>query len=144
MGHTSHPSQPESRGPRPLLRRLDQVAVAVILGLSGLAIGVGLLLRGYPRGRLIDIDRAEPGTIEFRVDVNRADWTELSLLPGVGETLARRIVQSRETDGPFRRHEDLRRVKGIGARTLESLEPYLLPIPAADATAERIRPVHME
>jgi competence protein ComEA len=136
MSPTSQTPDPESPGPRPLLRRLDQVTVAALLGLSGLAIAVGLLLRGCPRGRLIDIDRAEPATIEFRVDINQAEWTELSLLPGVGETLARRIVAWREAHGPFRKHEDLRRVKGIGAKTLESLQPYLLPISDADAAAE--------
>ncbi len=124
---------PDTAAPRPLLRRWDQVAVAVLLGLSWIAIAVGLLVRGYHRGRLIDIEQAEPVTITFRVDVNRAEWTELTLLPDLGEALARRIVESREKDGPFRSHDDLRRVKGIGPKKLESIRPYLLPIPDTDA-----------
>ena len=127
-------STPEPPGPRPLLRRLDQATVAVLLGLSWLAIVAGLVIRGYHRGRLIEIDRAEPAHVEFRVDINQAEWTELTLLPGIGEALARRIVASRETDGPFRDPNDLRRVRGIGPRTMEAIRPYLLPIPDAEAT----------
>ena len=129
----SSDANPEPPGPRPWLRRLDQVTVAVLLGLSWLAIVVGLFVRGYHRGRLIEIDRADPSQVEFRVDVNQAEWTELSLLPGIGEALARRIVASREADGPYRDHDALRRVRGIGPKTLAAIRPYLVPIPAADA-----------
>ena len=130
---TSSDANPESLGPRLWLRRLDQVTVAVLLGLSWLAIVVGLFVRGYHRGRLIEIDRADPSQVEFRVDINQAEWTELSLLPGIGEALARRIVGAREADGPYRDHDALRRVRGIGPKTLEAIRPYLVPIPAADA-----------
>jgi competence protein ComEA len=50
-------------------------------------------------------------------------------LPDVGETLARRIIESRDAAGPFGDHDDLLRVRGIGPRTLERLKPYLLPMP---------------
>ena len=121
--------------PRPLLRRLDQVAIAAILGLAWLAIVVGLVARGYHRGELIEVDRADPQTIAFRVDVNRAGWPELALLPGVGEVLARRIIESRKQRGPFRAFDDLRRMRGIGPKTLEGIRPYLLPIPDREAVA---------
>lgn len=55
------------------------------------------------------------------------------MLPGLGETLAKRIVASRESEGPFRDHDDLRRVRGIGPRTLERIRPYLLPIPEIES-----------
>ena len=60
--------------------------------------------------------------------VVRSDWPELSQLPGIGEALARRIVESREADGPFADHQQLRRVRGIGPRTLERSTPYLRPV----------------
>lgn len=117
--------------------RLDQASVAALLALSCLGIGAGLLVRGYHRGALLEIDRAPPQTVEFRVDINRAAWPELTLLPGVGETLARRIVANREQAGPFLDHADLRRVPGIGPKTLEAIRPYLLPIPPAENVAGR-------
>ena len=130
---TSSDANPEPPGPRLWLRRLDQVTVAVLLSLSWLAIIVGLFVRGYHRGHLIEIDRGDPSRVEFRVDINQAEWTELSLLPGIGEALARQIVAAREADGPYRDHDALRRVRGIGPKTLEAIRPYLVPVPAADA-----------
>jgi competence protein ComEA len=50
-------------------------------------------------------------------------------LPGLGETLARRIITDRQQRGPFRDIDDLDRVDGIGLRTLERIRPYLVPIP---------------
>jgi competence protein ComEA len=49
----------------------------------------------------------------------------LELLPGIGPSLARRIVAERSAHGPFASARELRRVKGIGDRTLKRLEPWL-------------------
>ena len=91
---------------------------------------------GGHQGRLIDIDRADPLTAEFKVDVNRAQWPELAQLPGIGETLARRIVSVRSEGGPFVDHDDLRRrVNGIGRIKLENMRPYLLDVPDVEVVA---------
>jgi competence protein ComEA len=84
---------------------------------------------GGHRGQLIEIDRADPLTAKYEVDINRADWPEMVQLPGLGETLARRIITDRQQRGPFRDIDDLDRVDGIGLRTLERIRPYLVPIP---------------
>ena len=47
-------------------------------------------------------------------DLNRSPAWELELLPGIGPTLARRIVETRASRGRFRRWEDLLEVPGIG------------------------------
>lgn len=57
--------------------------------------------------------------------LNRARAADLELLPGIGPMLARRIVEHRERNGPFRACEDLLAVHGIGPRTLERLRPLL-------------------
>jgi competence protein ComEA len=120
---------------RPVLRRADQVAVASLVGLALVGMGVYWIRQGGPRGELIQIDRAQPLTAKYLVDINKADWPEFAELPDVGETLARRIVESRRAAGEFRDHSDLRRVRGIGPRTLEKLEPYLLPMPGREEVA---------
>ena len=114
--------------PWTILRRRDQACLAVLLTLLLGTMIASWLYHGGHRGQLIDIDRAEPQRLRFQVDINRASWPEWSLLPRIGETLARRIVESRQREGPFRDHEDLLRVKGIGPRTLENIRPYLLPV----------------
>jgi competence protein ComEA len=98
-------------------------------------LAVHWLWQGQLRGRLIEIDRAQPVAVQLQIDVNAADWPELCLMPGIGEQLARRIVAERTANGPFRDWDDLRRVRGIGPRTLDGMKPYLLPMPAWEATA---------
>jgi competence protein ComEA len=118
-----------------VLRRADQVVVASLVGLALLGMGVYWVVQGGPRGELIEIDRAKPLTAKYLVDINKAEWPEFAELPDVGETLARRIVESRRAVGDFHDHNDLRRVRGIGPRTLEKLKPYLLPMPGQEEVA---------
>jgi competence protein ComEA len=119
----------EAEGWRPLLRRADQATVAglVVLALAGIA--TYWFVQGGPRGQLIDVDRAPPLAAQFQVDINAAGWPELAQLPAVGQVLAKRIVESRTSAGPFADHDDLLRVNGIGPLTLERIKPYLLPMP---------------
>jgi competence protein ComEA len=56
-----------------------------------------------------------------RVNLNTATLEQLDALPGVGPAIAQRIIDSRQTEGPFRQVDDLTRVDGIGAKTLERL-----------------------
>jgi competence protein ComEA len=112
-----------------LLRRADQAAVVVLVA-AGLAFSLGWWAsQGGWYGRMIELEKAPPQTARFQVDINAAQWPELVQLPGIGPTLARRIVETRETGGPFLDHTDLRRrVRGIGPKTFEKLRPYLRPM----------------
>jgi len=56
------------------------------------------------------------------IDPNTAEIEALTQLPGVGETLARRMVEAR----PFVEAEDLLRVPGVGKATLERLVPHMV------------------
>lgn len=141
--NTNSPPQPKDEripnaGPQSpyILRRRDQLTVAAWLSVALIAIGWWWIAQGGLTGRVIELDRAPPLQAQFQVDINRADWPELVQLPGVGETLAMRIIESRRTEGPFRDHDDLRRVSGIGPKTLEGLRPHLLPMPKDEAMAE--------
>lgn len=61
------------------------------------------------------------------VNVNSASATELSEnLSGVGQTIAERIVEARESGGPFKDADDLQsRVNGIGPATIEKNQENL-------------------
>lgn len=61
----------------------------------------------------------------FRINVNTATWIEWAQLDGIGEKLAKRIVAHRTEHGPFASVEDVGRVKGIGAKTLDKIRPHL-------------------
>lgn len=136
MADNRQAKQPMSRSRRrPLLRRADQATVAGLIAFAFLGMGAYWIIKGGPRGELIQIDRAAPLTARFQVDINKAAWPELAELPDVGETMARRIVEWRETQGPFGDHDELRRIRGIGPRTLEKLKPFLLPMPGQQEMA---------
>jgi len=62
--------------------------------------------------------RHEDFNIPARLDLNSATRAELEALPGIGPTLARRIVEHRETTGGFKSVEDLLNINGIGEKTL--------------------------
>ena len=62
--------------------------------------------------------------VTFPVNINTASKKELDALPGIGETLAQRIIDYRSANGPFSTVDELTKVKGIGAKTLEKLKPY--------------------
>ena len=57
------------------------------------------------------------------LSLQHASAADLEALPGVGPTLARRIVEGR----PYRTVEDLDRVKGIGPRKMDALRRMLVP-----------------
>jgi competence ComEA-like helix-hairpin-helix protein len=58
--------------------------------------------------------RRSAGRVDSALNVNRATAVELEALPGIGPSLARRIVADRESRGPFATVEALDRVPGIG------------------------------
>jgi competence protein ComEA len=130
MSESQSAKQPKNSSRwRPLLRRLDQAAVATLVSFALAGMGVYWFASGGHRGELIEIDRAEPLSAKYQVDINAAAWPELAELPRVGPTLAKRIVASRAEAGPFADHDDLLRVRGVGPLTLEQMKPYLLPMP---------------
>ena len=52
--------------------------------------------------------------VKQKVNINTANQTELETLPGIGPSLAQRIMEYRESNGKFQKIEDLQNVKGIG------------------------------
>ena len=57
-----------------------------------------------------------------QVDLNTATAEELDTLPGIGESLARRIIAYREANGPFGSIEEIMEVSGIGEAKFAELE----------------------
>ena len=118
------------RPPRNFWTRMEQLALAALLMCAMIALGGYWISRGAIQGRLIEIEDSAPLSARFQVDVNEAQWPELAQLPGIGETMARRIIEERSARGNFADHEDLRRrEQGVGPRTLERIRPYLSPMP---------------
>ena len=61
-------------------------------------------------------------TSSGKVNINRADETELQTLTGIGPSKAEAIIQYRTENGPFKTIEDLKNISGIGEKTFEKLK----------------------
>ena len=77
-------------------------------------------------------DEIEPETknvpvlAEKSININSADIKSLSLLPGIGEKTAERIIDLRNSLGKFSSIRDLLKVKGIGDKKFNKLEKYII------------------
>ena len=60
-----------------------------------------------------------------KIDINRAEPWLLEALPGIGEVLAQRIIDYRDTNGAFKRIEDLLKVSGVGPVTFENMKDLI-------------------
>ena len=109
-----------------LICRSDQVTIAA-LGVVALVLLIACNVYWSTwLGAGVDIDRAARLEVPFQVDLDRADWPELTLLPGIGPALAQRIVVSRRDEGRFADIEALLRVKGIGPVRLTRVRPFFV------------------
>lgn len=59
------------------------------------------------------------------LNINTASVEELQTLPNIGESTAQRIVDYRTQHGNFASVDALQNVRGIGAKTLEKLKPFV-------------------
>jgi len=92
--------------------------------------------------RLVAVDTPPPGGLRAtaraaarlarpllsgeRIDLDRADVTEITRLPRVGPALAQRIVAWRKQHGSFGTLARLDSVPGVGPHLLEALRPYVM------------------
>lgn len=62
---------------------------------------------------------------QYRIELNSADAARLGLLPGIGPVTGGAIVRYRREHGPFGSLKELERVRGIGPKTIERIQPYV-------------------
>jgi len=60
-----------------------------------------------------------------RVDINKASLREISELPGISDEVAAALLEARDRLGGFRSPDDLLGVKGIKAKRLKKILPFL-------------------
>ncbi len=67
--------------------------------------------------------------IKLLIDLNHADPEALEMLPSIGPKIAERIVEDRELNGPYESIEDLDRVSGIGPKTIDRVQDWVMVSP---------------
>jgi competence ComEA-like helix-hairpin-helix protein len=101
-------------------------------GLALLVLTLGLWSRtsvvGPAQPLLPPIDPEKNPGAGFSVNINTANADELALLPLVGPTLAQRIVEERQRQGPFASVDELSRTPGIGPHRVKELRPFIVVV----------------
>lgn len=60
------------------------------------------------------------------VNINQATASQLTTLPGIGETRARAIIAYRDKHGSFSKPEDIMKVSGIKEGTFEKIKDFIV------------------
>lgn len=68
---------------------------------------------------------AQSGITNGKVNLNLAGSATLQTIPGIGPSKAGRIIDYRNTNGRFRKIEDIMNITGIGEKTFESIKDYI-------------------
>ncbi len=66
-----------------------------------------------------------PAAADLPLNINTATLEQLDMLPGIGPEKARRIIDYRETYGPFATVEAIQKVSGIGPATFEKIKALI-------------------
>lgn len=109
--------------------KTTQKKVVGLVAVMALALGAGQALAASKKTKV---------QLSGVVNLNTATAAQLDLLPGIGEKAARRIVEHRAKT-PFVKVEDLRKVKGFGAKKLEKLRPYLATSGQTTIVAKKVK-----
>lgn len=69
--------------------------------------------------------QATAATSNAALNINRASATELEALPGIGPTIASRVVEYRQRNGFFRSVDELEIIQGISPRMVEEIRSLI-------------------
>ena len=114
----------ELPGPLKIFEFSRKESLATFFLITTLLIGTGIKYSldhhwWLPETEVVDSD---PESIKLKIDLNRAEWYELLILPGIGEKKARAIVEYRIEVGRFKTIEQLCEVSGIGMHTVTKIK----------------------
>lgn len=92
--------------------------------------GQKVCLATAPLALLIgNMNAAELLALDLPLDLNKASFAELVLIPGIGEKTAARIIAVREQKNGFRRLVELEEIRGIKEKKMARLKKYLALAP---------------
>ncbi len=114
----------KSPAPSRILEFSRKELIATLFLITALLIGIGIKYSidyhwWLPETRVVDPD---PESIKLKINLNKAEWYEFIILPGIGEKKAKAIVEYRKNKGAFRTIDQLSEVNGIGKKTVKRIK----------------------
>ncbi|MPN48493.1 ComE operon protein 1 [bioreactor metagenome] len=79
------------------------------------------------QGAVSESSSGQAGSLNAgKININTAEASELDSLPGIGEAYAKRIIEYRKANGPFKSIEDIKNVTGIGEKRYEAIKDLIM------------------
>ena len=73
-----------------------------------------------------DAGKAAATQVASKININKATVEQLMEIKGIGESYAKRIVEYRDKNGPFKNIEDITKVQGIGSKTFDKIKDLIM------------------
>jgi len=105
--------------------------VLFLVALLLVSLGIGEIRSRRRAGEPVHVVKGDQGRYTYDIDLNSANWAELTLLPGVGEVTAKRIVELREKLGGFTDVKQLTEVRGLSDARVAEIAKYVVIKPTA-------------
>ena len=114
------------RGAVSIARRLAD-PLAELVKISPEHIGVGQYQHDVNQGRLLEVLKGvvENAVNTVGIDLNTASSSLLGYVSGITPSIAKNIIEYRETNGAFRNRKELLKVKRLGASSFEQCAGFL-------------------
>ena len=117
------------------MKKGSQIFLAITLSFVFLILGVFIGRLSITGTISVDTSKANAyssedlstnnATAKGKININKASVDELKLLPGIGETLAERIIAYRNEHGDFQSVEEIKNVNGIGDGKMAQIIKYI-------------------
>ncbi len=113
------------------MKKGAQILLAITMCFVFLITGIFVGRQMTKSGVLIDTETpylsetVSTSLSDGKININTASAEELMLLPNIGKTLADRILEYRNENGPFKTIDDLTLVEGIGEKRVSDLAAYI-------------------
>ena len=71
------------------------------------------------------IQETNSSGINKKIDINKSDKEGFESIPGIGPSMAEKIINYRNENGEFKSIDELKNVSGIGEKKFESMKEYI-------------------
>lgn len=103
------------------LTKQERQVIFFLISIAFIGLSINILLKVYQPSKSIAYFSEKIG----KIDINSADKGLLVSIPGLGEKLASRILEYRQSQSGFSSLEELMAVKGLTIQRYEKIKNYL-------------------